>query len=142
MLDKYISDELMLNKSHFIFQDQICLWDYMDMQWWHHPQAKELLSWEDALLEECLNWRNQWSGQTMQIEHTWPLAIPIPDELVSKQDWNGIFISLTTWIQQFLSTLIYKIFHLFEIHTWKIYFCFIFLINNLVCTIWEIVEIV
>ena len=30
----------------------------------------------------------QWTKleQTLQIEHDWPLAIPIPDELVSKQD--------------------------------------------------------
>ena len=33
LFNKYIPVEFLLNKSHFIFQDQICLWDYMDMQW-------------------------------------------------------------------------------------------------------------
>ena len=50
----------------------------------------------------------QWTRleQTLQIGHFAPLAIPIPDELVSKQDWNDILIFLTTWIQNFLSTFL------------------------------------
>ena len=134
MLDKYISVELMLNKSHFIFQDQICLWDYMDMQWWHHPQAKELLSWEHALLEECLNWRNQWSGQTMQIEH-------IPGLLLFQfqMSWflNKIEMAFSyPWppelniFSDFFFAWFYKIYHLFEIHVYMENLFVVYLINE------------
>ena len=51
-------------------------------------------------LSQSMEWKRL--EQTLQIGHYVPLAIPIPDELVSKQDWNNIFISLTTWIQHFL----------------------------------------
>ena len=35
-------------------------------------------------LAQSMEWKRM--EQILQIEHTWPLAIPIPDELVSEQD--------------------------------------------------------
>ena len=48
----------------------------------------ETESGEDSIEMFELSQSKEWTRleQTLQIEHDWPLAIPIPDELVSKQD--------------------------------------------------------
>ena len=38
-------------------------------------------------LTQTMEWTRL--DQTLQIQHQAPLAIPIPDELVSKQEWNN-----------------------------------------------------
>ena len=48
--------------------------------------SRGFLKYSKAMFE--LTQTMEWTRleQTLQIEHAWPLAIPIPDELVSKQD--------------------------------------------------------
>ena len=60
------------------------------MQWTIHPYEKELLSIteEDSKAIFELSQSMQWTRleKKFQIGHFAPLAIPIPDELVSKQE--------------------------------------------------------
>ena len=84
---------------NFIFQDQLCLWDYFDTAMVTSPTGKGVIAMGGGTLSESgisyskamfeLSQSMEWTRleQTLKIGHFGrPLAIPIPDELVSKQD--------------------------------------------------------
>ena len=89
---KSITVEYLVYKSHFIFQDQICLKHAMVTS----PTGKGVIVMggetnseknSKAMFEltQSMNWTIL--EQTLQMDHYGvSLAIPIPDELVSKQD--------------------------------------------------------
>ena len=93
-----MSWEEVLLLENILWQCLNCLLQCSGQDWTIHPHEKELLSITEkdskAIFE--LSQSMQWTRleKKFQIGHFAPLAIPIPDELVSKQEKNDIFISI------------------------------------------------
>ena len=102
-----MSWEEVLLLENILWQCLNCLLQWSGQEWTIHPHEKELLSITEedskAIFELCQSM--QWTRLEKKISNWSFCSSCYPDQLVSKQEKNDIFISI--WIQNFLSSWFY-----------------------------------